>query len=111
MNRFAFALACVLWAACGTRAAEIKYTVVPGFFEKDPGGQPLGACHGAVVIDKAGNIYVTTDTPRGIVVFSKDGKFVKTTGTNFVHGAEIREENGVEYIYAARPNFSQVLKL
>jgi DNA-binding beta-propeller fold protein YncE len=111
MNRFALIIASLLIALAPTRAAEIKYTAVPGFFEKDPGGQQLGPCHGAAVIDKAGNIYITTDTPRGIVVFSKDGKYLKTTGTNFVHGAEIREENGVEYLYAARPNQSQVLKM
>jgi len=53
-----------------TRAGELKYRVVPNFFEQDPGGQSLGPCHGGAVIDRAGNIYVTTDTERGIVVFS-----------------------------------------
>src|SRR5215467_4957161 len=94
-----------------THAAELKYTVVPHFFDENPGGQSLGPCHGGAVIDKAGNIYVTTDTKRGIVVFSAQGKFLRTVGPTQIHGLELREENGQEFIYAARPNLNQVLKL
>ena len=50
-------------------AETLKYENVPNFFDKTPGGQPQGGCHGGVAIDKAGNCYVTTDTPRGILVF------------------------------------------
>src|SRR6186713_2606567 len=57
------------------RAAEMKFAIVPNFFDHAPEGQPLGPCHGGAVLDKAGNIYVTTDTKRGIVVYSADGKF------------------------------------
>ena len=92
-------------------AAEIKYSVAPNFFEEKPGGQPLGPCHGGVGIDKAGNIYVTTDTERGIVVFSSEGKFLHTVGPTRIHGLELRTEKGVEYIYAARPADHQVIKL
>jgi DNA-binding beta-propeller fold protein YncE len=112
MTRFAFILSGLLSAAfIAPHAAEIKYTVVPDFFEKEPGGEALGACHGAALIDKAGNIYITTDTKRGIVVFTPKGKFLRAVGPTQIHGAEIREENGMEYIYAARPNFNEVLKL
>ena len=58
-------------------AAELKYSIAPKFFEQDPDNKPLGPCHGGVVIDKAGNIYVSTDTERGIVVFSPAGKFLR----------------------------------
>jgi hypothetical protein len=92
-------------------AAELKFTVVPNFFEKTPGGQAIGACHGGAVIDKAGNIYITTDTPRGILVFSSEGKFLRAVGPTKIHGLEIRDENGTEVIYAARPQFNEVIKL
>ena len=92
-------------------AAELKYSIVPGFFEKDPEQKALGPCHGGTVIDKAGNIYVTTDTKRGIVIFSSAGKFLRAVGPTRIHGLEIREENGTEYIYAARPSDHEVLKL
>ena len=92
-------------------AAELKFNVVPNFFDKTPGGQPIGACHGGAVIDKAGNIYITTDTARGILVFSPEGKFLKAVGPDKIHGLEIREENGTEVIYAARPALNEVIKL
>jgi len=91
--------------------AELKFENVPGYFEKNPGGQPLGPCHGGMVVDKKGEIYVTTDTARGIVVFSPEGKYVRAVGPTRIHALEIREENGVEYIYAARPSDHEVVKL
>src|SRR2546421_12739710 len=82
---------------------DLKYSIAPNFFEQNPGGKQLGPRHGGVVIDKAGNIYVTTDTERGIVVFSREGKFLRTTGPTRIHGLELQTEKGTEYIYAARP--------
>ncbi len=92
-------------------AAELKYSIVPNYFEQNPDGKPLGSCHGGVVLDKAGNIYVTTDTPRGIVVYSSEGKYLRAFGPSHIHALEMREEKGVEYIYAARPSGHEVVKL
>ena len=92
-------------------AAELRYSDTPNFFETNPGDKPLGPCHGGLVIDKAGNFYVTTDTPRGIVVFSPTGKFVRAFGPTRIHGLEIRNEKGVEYIYGARPSDHEVIKI
>ncbi len=112
MNRITHSLLGVLAIAATTAfAAELKFENVPNFFEATPDHQPLGECHGGVVLDKAGNIYVTTDTPRGIVVFSPAGKFVRAFGPTKIHGLELREENGVEVIYAARPTEHEVIKL
>lgn len=112
MKRIAHALlGLVAAAAVTTSAAEMKFNIVPGFFEKEPGGKPLGACHGGAVIDKAGNIYVTTDTSRGIVVFSSAGKFVRAFGPTRIHALELREEGGVEYLYCARPSDHEVVKI
>src|SRR5262245_61796785 len=93
------------------RAAELKFSIVPDFFEKNPGGEQLGPCHGGAVIDKAGNIYISTDTKRGLAVFSSEGKYLRSVGPTLIHGLEVREENGVEYIYGARPNEHDVVKL
>src|ERR1041385_1568667 len=101
----------VLLLAAGASAKELKYSIAPNFFENNPGGHPLGPCHGGAVIDKAGNIYITTDTDRGMVIFSKEGKFLRTAGPSHIHGLEIRNENGTEYIYGARPNHHEVVKL
>lgn len=92
-------------------AADLKYSTVPDFFENQPGGAQLGPCHGGLVIDKAGNIYVSTDTPRGIVVFSPKGKFLRAFGPTRLHAMELRDEKGTEYIYAARPQDHEVVKI
>ena len=111
MRFLPFTLLVVASIASPARAAELKYSVVPKFFDQAPEGQPLGPCHGGAVIDKAGNIYVTTDTKRGIVVYSPDGKFLRAFGPTKVHGLEVREEGGTEFIYAARGNEGDVQKL
>jgi len=102
---------CIFALSSIAARAELKYSIAPDFFEKNPGGEQLGPCHGGAVIDKAGNIYVTTDTKRGIVIFSPDGKYLRSAGPSLIHGLEVREENGVEYIYGARPNEHEVVKL
>jgi len=104
-------LAAIALVSTTVFAAEFKYSITPDFFEANPGGQPLGPCHGGTVIDKAGNIYITTDTERGVLVFSPEGKFMRAFGPTRIHGLELREEDGVEYIYGARPSDHEVLKL
>ena len=111
MKRLAQIILTVTALASTAVAAELKFSLVPGFFDAQPGGQPIGACHGGVVTDKAGNIYVTTDTKRGILVFSSAGKFLRAVGPSHIHGLELREEGGTEYIYAARPSQHEVIKL
>jgi len=112
MNHHTHIFLCILaLASTLAHAGEPKYSIAPNFFEEKPGGEQLGPCHGGAVIDKAGNIYVTTDTPCGIVVFSPNGKFLRAVGPTRIHGLEIREENGVEYIYAALHAEHQVVKL
>jgi DNA-binding beta-propeller fold protein YncE len=112
MSRISHALlAAFIIVSTSAFAAEFKYSDTPDFFEKDPGGKPIGPCHGGTVIDKAGNIYITTDTVRGILVFSPDGRFLTNFGPTRIHGLELRREHGTEYIYGARPADHEVLKL
>lgn len=81
----------------------MTFDTVPGWGLGEDGKSVLGATHGGVVIDKAGNVYVSAS--KGVVVFSPDGKvlreFVHDDHSN-LHDIEIREEEGVEYIYGAR---------
>ena len=111
MKRIAQSLSIVALASTTTFAAELKYSITPNFFEQNPGNKPLGPCHGGAVIDKAGNSYVTTDTERGIVVFSPAGRFLRAVGPTRIHGLEVREENGMEYLYCARHADHEVVKL
>lgn len=113
MNRISRATALLIAILVSTPAfaAEFNYSETPNFFDQTPGGKPIGPCHGGTVIDKEGNIYITTDTERGILVFSPDGKFLRAFGPTRIHGLELRNEKGVEYIYGARPADHEVLKL
>ena len=97
--------------AVSVRADQLKYEIVPNFFDANPNNQPLGACHGGAIIDRAGNIYISTDTDRGVIVFSPEGKYLRAFGPKRIHGLELRDENGVEFIYAARPLEHEVIKL
>jgi hypothetical protein len=71
----------------------------------------LGPTHGAVVIDKAGNIYTSTNI--GVFVFSPDGKVVRRfldEDHSNIHDLEIRDEADGEFIYAARNNNAEGIK-
>ena len=102
---------CALFVAAPVFAGDLKFAIAPDFFDAQPDGKQLGPTHGGAVIDKAGNIYITTDTPRGIVVFTPAGKFSRAFGPSKVHALEIREEGGTEFIYAARASDHEVVKL
>ncbi|MCE9545879.1 MAG: 6-bladed beta-propeller [Planctomycetia bacterium] len=81
----------------------MTFDTVPGWALGENGKSILGSTHGAVVVDKAGNIY--TSSSLGVFVFSPDGKVVRRfLGDKYsnIHDLKIRDEGGVEFIYAAR---------
>jgi len=81
----------------------MTFDTVPGWGLRPDGSSALGPTHGAVVIDKAGNIY--TSANKGVVVFSPDGKVIQSyLGDKYsnIHDMEICDEDGGEFIYAAR---------
>lgn len=81
----------------------MTFDTVPGWGLGPDGKSVIGATHGAVVIDKAGNIY--TSARIGVFVFSPDGKLVRRfVGDAYsnIHDMEIRDEAEGEFIYGAR---------
>jgi hypothetical protein len=81
----------------------MTFDTVPGWGLRPDGASAIGPTHGAVVIDKEGNIYTSAD--KGVVVFSPDGKVVKEyLGDKYsrIHDMEIRTEGDNEFIYGAR---------
>ena len=92
-------------------AGDMTFDTVPGWGLGPDGKSVLGPTHGGVVIDKAGSIY--TSANQGVFVFSPDGKVIrKFLGKDYtnIHDVEIREEDGVEYIYGARNNNAEGIK-
>jgi hypothetical protein len=66
-----------------------------------PAGTAFGGTHGAIAQDNAGNIYVSTQSATGILVYSPDGRLMKTIAGAFpeVHSIVHADENGTEYFY------------
>ena len=92
-------------------AGIMTFETVPGWGLGSDGRSVLGSTHGGVVVDKAGSIYVSAN--KGLVVFSPEGAVIRSfVGERYsnMHDIEIREEEGVEYIYAARNNDREGIK-
>ena len=89
-----------------------RFEIEPSW-AKLPAETPLGPTHGGIAIDRAGLIYVSTDGPAGLLVFSADGKLVRNIAADFsgIHGLVMREEGGREFIYAAHVKGNQIVKL
>lgn len=93
---------------------SMTYQSVPGWCQVPGGRETLGPTHGAIVVDKEGRIYCSMDSGEyGILVYQPDGSLLRSIakGLAGIHGMCIREEDGVEWIYAARLTGGQVLKL
>jgi hypothetical protein len=67
-----------------------------------PQGKSFGGTHGAIGTDKAGNIYVTTQSETGVLVYSPDGKLLRTIASQYpeIHSLYYAEEDGHELFYA-----------
>jgi hypothetical protein len=83
-----------------TGNGEWTYEVIPGWGHL-PAGKAFGGTHGAIATDKAGLVYVSTQSETGILVYTPDGAFQKAIANQFpeVHSIFYAEENGVEYLY------------
>ncbi len=100
---FATAQAVETQAPVRTGSGQMTFDTVPGWGLRPDGSSPLGPTHGAVVIDKAGNIF--TSAGAGVFAFSPEGQVVRSyLGPKYsnLHDMEIREEDGEEFIYGAR---------
>lgn len=103
--------ACAFALLAPTRMAPVKYTCAPGYFPAQPDNKQLGPTHGGAAVDRSGNIYVSTDTDRGILVFGPDGKYLRCFGPTMVHGLHMQREGADDYLYCARPTFHEVTKI
>jgi len=84
-----------------TGNGEWTYEVVPGWGSL-PTGTSFGGTHGAIAQDNAGNIYVSTQSTTGVLVYSRDGKLIRTIANAYpeVHSMVHVEEQGEEFFYA-----------
>ena len=81
----------------------MTFDTVPGWGLSEDNKSQIGPTHGGVAIGKDGTIYTSAD--RGVYAFNASGKVVRSfVGEPYtkLHDIEIRNENGIEYIYGAR---------
>jgi hypothetical protein len=84
-----------------TGNGEWTYRVVEAWGQL-PAGMSFGGTHGAIATDEAGNVYVSTQSETGVLVYSPKGVLLRTIANDFpeVHSMVHAEENGTEYFYA-----------
>ena len=93
---------------------EATYQHVVNWCKPPAGKQTIGNSHGEIRLDKAGNVYVSTETKDGAIqIYAQDGTFIRSIANDYpgIHGFVIHEDAGEEYIYAAHLKGSQVLKM
>ena len=93
-------------------AGAMTFDTVPGWGLDENGKSVLGPTHGGVVVDKAGNVYCSAN--MGVFVFTPDGKLLRRfVGPDYTayHDIEIRQEGDDEFIYAARNNAAEGIKI
>ena len=84
-----------------TGNGEWTYEVVRGWGALPPGTN-FGGTHGAIAQDKAGHIYVSTQSATGVLVYNSDGRLIRTMANAYpeVHSLVHAEEQGEELFYA-----------
>jgi hypothetical protein len=84
-----------------TGNGEWTYEVVPDWGSL-PSGTSFGGTHGAIAQDNVGNIYVSTQSSTGVLVYNHDGRLLRTMASAYpeVHSMVHAEEHGEEFFYA-----------
>jgi hypothetical protein len=84
-----------------TGNGDWTYDVVPHWGQL-PEGKQFGGTHGAISSDKAGNVYVSTQSETGIVVYDPSGRLLKTIANEYpeVHSLHYIAEDDHEFFYA-----------
>jgi len=110
-NRFTrrgvLAVAPTLLIAGRTRGAVLgsgshTYELVPGWGQL-PDGVRYGYTHG-VVMDSQQRVIVHNQSKDSVIIFDRDGKFVKSWGPEFqkgAHGLTLNREGSTDYLYLA----------
>jgi hypothetical protein len=83
-----------------TGNGEWTYRVVEGWGHL-PAETTFGGTHGGIANDKAGHVYISTQSNTGILVYSPDGVLMKTIAGEYpeVHSIVYAQEGGEEYLY------------
>jgi hypothetical protein len=83
-----------------TGNGEWTYRVVPDW-GRLPAGTFFGGTHGGIATDNAGQMYISTQSETGVLVYSADGVLLRTIAGEYpeIHSIVHAEESGDEYFY------------
>lgn len=88
-------------AALQTGNGEWTYRTVPQWGQL-PSSTSFGGTHGGIASDKAGHVYVSTQSETGVLVYSPEGVLIKSIANEYpeVHSMMHVQEDGNEYLYS-----------
>lgn len=94
-------------SACNPKEGSLQtgngqwtYRVVEGWGAL-PAGVAFGGTHGGIATDKSGQVYISTQSETGVLVYSAEGALLRTMAHEYpeIHSMVLAEENGTEYFY------------
>ncbi len=112
MNKTLLSLAFLLNAFNGS--AEDTWKSNPNWLVLPSGKEKLGNMHGDVATSSNGDLYLSVgDAKAGLQVYGDDGTWKRNlpNAPSDLHGFVIRTEGEEEFIYGARANAGEVLKM
>lgn len=111
VNRILAALAGVLlWGVCGAQT----YAPVADWLKLPAGRETIGPMHGDIAVSRAGEIYVSAETPgMGLQVFAPDGRYLRSVpiAPADLHGFVIRDRPDGEFIFGVSLRGQKFVKM
>ena len=98
---------------CGAVDAQ-TYEPVADWLELPAGRETLGPMHGDIAVSRAGEVYVSVETPgMGVQVFSPDGRYLRSLekAPADLHGFVIRDVGDGEHIYGVSLRGQKFVKM
>jgi WD40 repeat protein len=93
---------------------NFRFRKVEGWsFQRDGSPVEVADCHEFARTKSGSQILCTTHTANNLIEFSPDGKVIRTFGTTYpgIHGLNISEENGEEFLWLTDTKRRLVVKL
>jgi hypothetical protein len=84
-----------------TGNGEWTYQIVRGWGHL-PAGKEFGGTHGGIATDKAGQVYISTQSETGVLIYTPDGLLLKSIAVEDpeVHSLFYAQEDEDEFLYA-----------
>ena len=112
MSKLAFTALTSVAFYCAAQAQT--YEPVADWLQVPAGRETLGPMHGDIAVSKAGEVYVSVETPgMGVQVFSPEGRYLRSLANSpaDLHGFVIRDAGDGEHIYGVSLRGQKFVKM